>query len=456
MRAQRGVDGMGRVVRLYPHLRMAALGGHVVCVAPCAAGRLHQQAEQAFGRAVVAGKQRAVGLHCGHQGDAPEVMALGHHLGADQHVNVAGMHLGQLLLQRALGARGVGVYARHAGGLAVGALHVAQQAGQFFLQLLRALAQRQDVGIAAAGAGHGHALGVAAVVAAQRAVGLVEDLVGTAVRAVAFPAAVGAEQHGREAAAVEQHQALLAALHTLGDGIDQRRREHGLARLLAHVHQAHARQGGRADAAGHVQAQVAAALRLVGIGRAAGVPALQRGRGAAQDDLGAGIAPAPDGQVARRVARAFLLLVAGVVLLVHHDQRQPRQAGEHRHARAQHDARRARVCRQPALEPLRVGHAAVHADHAGRAILRRKARQEALLQLGREIDLGHHHQHLGAGVGIQRGLGGPQVDLGLAAARAAVEQEGAGVGGDLREDVGLLGAEDDGGNVCGGRGRCER
>src|SRR5256885_7896753 len=42
-----------------------------------------------------------------------------------------------LLLQRALGARGVGVDARHAGGLAVGALHIAQQAGQFFLQLLR-------------------------------------------------------------------------------------------------------------------------------------------------------------------------------------------------------------------------------------------------------------------------------------------------------------------------------
>src|SRR2546427_5231265 len=35
---------------------------------------------------------------------------------------------------------------------------------------------------------------------------------------------------------------------SLGDGIDQRRREHGLARLLAHVHQAHARQGGRACA----------------------------------------------------------------------------------------------------------------------------------------------------------------------------------------------------------------
>ena len=61
-----------------------------------------------------------------------------------------------------------------------------------------------------------------------------------------------------------------------------------------------------------------------------------------------------------------------------------------------------------------------------------------------------------AGVGVQGGLGSSQIDLGLAAARAAEEQKGAGMGGDLREDVGLLGAEDDGGNVCGGRGRCER
>jgi hypothetical protein len=52
-------------------------------------------------------------------------------------------------------------------------------------------------------------------------------------RAVALPVAVGAEQHGRKAAAVEQHQALLAALHALGDGRDQRRREHRFAGLLA-------------------------------------------------------------------------------------------------------------------------------------------------------------------------------------------------------------------------------
>ena len=44
----------------------------------------------------------------------------------------------------------------------------------------------------------------------------------------------------------------------------------------------------------------------------------------------------PHGQVAGGVARAFLLLVAGVVLLVHHHQAQARHRSEHRQPRAQH------------------------------------------------------------------------------------------------------------------------
>ena len=100
---------------------------------------------------------------------------------------------------------------------------------------------------------------------------------------------------------------------------------------------------------------------------------------------------AVDRQVARRVARAFLLLVARVVLLVDHDQPQARQRGEHRHARAQHDARRAAGA--PASQllrrcgwvmPLCSAHHVVGAE----------ALDEARLQLRREVDLGHQHQGL--------------------------------------------------------------
>jgi len=299
---------------LQPHLGVALLRGHIARVAPGAAGGLHQQGKQPLRRAKVAGKQRPVGLHGGHQGDAAKVVPLGHHLRAHQHVHIAGVHLGQLLLQRALGLRRVGVYARHAGGAALGGDDVAQQLRQLLFELLRAPAHGGDVGVATGRAGARHALGKAAVVAAQRAVYLVEHLVRAAMWAVALPAAGVAVQHRGEAAAVEQHQALLAALHALGNRRQQRRGKYCAARLLAHVDQAQARQRARAYAAGHLQALVAAH------GRVARMPALQRGRGAAQDDLGALVPRAPQRQVARRVARALLLLVAGVMLLIDHDE----------------------------------------------------------------------------------------------------------------------------------------
>ena len=206
---------------LHPHLA----GRRLRRVAAGAAGGLHQQAEQALGRAEVAGEQGRVRVERGHQRDAAEVVALGDHLGAHQHVDVARVHARQLLLQRALEARAVGVHAGDAHRLAIGLLHVGQQVGQVFFQPFGAAAQRRDVDVAAGRAGARHALGVAAVVAAQRAVDLVEHAVGAAVRAFAFPVAGGAGQHRRIAAAVQEHQGLLAARDALLDRFEQLRRE---------------------------------------------------------------------------------------------------------------------------------------------------------------------------------------------------------------------------------------
>jgi len=116
--AQRGVDGVVGVPGLQPHLGRARLGGEVVRVAPGAAGGLHEQGEQALGRAEVAGEQRSVGLYGRHQRDAAEVVPLGHHLRAHEHVHLARVHLGQLLLQRALGALGVDLRGGLVGGVA--------------------------------------------------------------------------------------------------------------------------------------------------------------------------------------------------------------------------------------------------------------------------------------------------------------------------------------------------
>ena len=70
----------------------------------------------------------------------------------------------------------------------------------------------------------------------------------------------------------------------------------------------------------------------------------------------------PDGQVACRVTRPFLLLVAGVMFFIDDQQLQMRHGGKHSHARAQHDAGLAGVGGEPAFEALRCGHPAVHAD----------------------------------------------------------------------------------------------
>ena len=78
---------------------------------------------------------------------------------------------------------------------------------------------------------------------------------------------------------------------------------------------------------------------------------------------------------------------------------------------------------QPALEALGRTQAAVQRHHALAAEMG-KARFKAGLQLGRQVDLGHHHQHLRGRVVGQHPGGGAQVHLGLAAAGGAKQQRG--------------------------------
>ena len=129
-------------------------------------------------------------------------MALGNHLRAHQHVDLAGVHAGQLRLERALEPRGVSVNARNHQRATVRPCDALQQFGQVLFKPLGAAAHRGDVHVPARRAGARHALGEAAVVAAQRAVYFVKHPVRAAMRAFAFPAAVVACQHGCVAAPV--------------------------------------------------------------------------------------------------------------------------------------------------------------------------------------------------------------------------------------------------------------
>ena len=67
------------------------------------------------------------------------------------------------------------------------------------------------------------------------------------------------------------------------------------------------------------------------------------------------------------------------------------------------------------------------------------------LQLRRQVDLGHHHQHLRRRVLRQHGGGGAQIDLGFAAAGGSKQQRGTLLAGGFSIKFGdgayLLGAE---------------
>jgi hypothetical protein len=145
---------------------------------------------------------------------------------------------------------------------------------------------------------------------------------------------------------------------------------------------------------------------------------LQRRRRGAEQHRAADDLRAAHGQVAGGVAKAVLLLQRQVVLLVDDDQAEVGQRREDRRAGAQHQPRATARGLLPgefalALAERRVQHGHGCVDATGKA----------LAQLRRQADLRHQHQHLLSKA--QRVVDQAQVDLGLAAAGDAVEQEAA-------------------------------
>ena len=405
--AQGLVQRVAGVPGLYPHLAARRLFG----VAAGTPRRLHQQREQALGRPKVAAEQRGVGVHRGHQRDAPEVVPLGDHLRADQHIHVTGVHGTELRFERPLEACAVGINAGDARGSAVGAQqHFAELLFEFF----GAAAQRCDIQVAALGAGARHRLGQAAVVAAQAAVEFVEHAPGAAMRAAALPATVGAVKYGCVTTAVQEHQALLALRDALLQGGDQRRRQ-GCGHALrfgqqVHVDQPHPRQRPTADASRQAEPDVAP---LVGT-----LPTFQRRCGRAQQHRHRFEPPTVHRHVACRVARALLLFVRRVMFFIDDDQAEARHRREHGQPRTQHQVGQAQVRGEPVAQALGRRQRTVQRDD----VAAREALREARLQLWREVDFGHQHQ--GLAPFVQRLRGSTQIDLGLAAAGHAVQQHG--------------------------------
>ena len=273
-------------------------------------------------------------MGCRYQRDVAKVVPLGDHLGAHQHIDLACMHAGQLRFERAPESGGVGIYAGDAHRPTARPLHMDQQFGQMFFQPLGAAPDRRNVDVAAGRAGARYALGKTAVVAAQRAVDLVKNPVGAAMRTLAFPAAVVAGQHRGIAAPVQKNQRLLAARDPFGNGVNQHWRNHAMSGLEVHVHAPYTRQpAAPVIAQGWISSSLGSNPQRHGqqlvFASEGCLPAFQgRGGGPEHDPTGPyrgrsrAFQPGPVyRQIAGGVAGPFLLLVARVVLFV--DQNQP-------------------------------------------------------------------------------------------------------------------------------------
>ena len=143
--------------------------------------------------------------------------------------------------------------------------------------------------------------------------------------------------------------------------------------------------------------------------------AFQRGGGAAEHHRSVGGTGANQRQIARVIAKALLLLVAGVMLFIDDHQPQRAEGGEDRRAGADQDARLPFADGEPGLAPLGIAQTGVKAgDH------RTKAVPEARGELRCQADFRAQHQHLATC--REGGFGQPQIQLGLAGAGHAFQQ----------------------------------
>ncbi len=280
--------------------------------------------------------------------------------------------------------------------------------GQRLFQPLGAFAERTNGQAAAIGAGLRRSTLVAAVVAAQALVAPVQGHRAFAVRTLRAPAAVAAEQDRRIAAPVLEHQCLLPAPEAVGDRLQCRLCEAVVEMLVAQVDHLQGRRLRHAGAAAQMKMPIAAGCR---IGQA-----FQRRRGRAQHDRNAERLRAQHGQVACVVAETFLLLVGRVVFFVDDDRARLRQRHEQRRACTEHDARLAARRGQPGERAFGFVEARVQRGDVDAEPL-----AEPPECLRSQRDFRHQHQRLPAT--REAGADDLQIDLGLAAAGDAFEQE---------------------------------
>ena len=139
-------------------------------------------------------------------------MTLRQHLCADEDIDIAGVHAIADGCEGTRSPRRIAVDARDA--------RRGERFGQHPLQPLRAEAQRQQIHVAAFRTRVRQALLMAAVMAAQRGRRAMHRQSRAAARAIRLPAAARAQQRRREAAAIDEHQRLLAPRKACRQGVE--------------------------------------------------------------------------------------------------------------------------------------------------------------------------------------------------------------------------------------------
>ena len=224
-------------------------------------------------------------------------------------------------------------------------------------------------------------------------------------------AALAAQEARRVATAVQEEECLLPALEARGECGAQRGPEDEIAPGLDHlppIHDFDPREPARPDATGHGQPHVLA-LEGVGVG-------LDGRRGRAEEH-GAPLEASPHHRhVPAVIARALVLLVGPVVLLVHHDHPEVGHGGEDCRARSHRDPGLALPDPPPLVVALARRELAVEDGHGGAETRGRRAHEE-----GCERDLGDEDE--GAPVLLEGGLDGSKVNLRFAAAGDPVQKE---------------------------------
>ena len=226
-------------------IRVVGLEQHPAgAVAAAGASRdLQQQLGHALGGAKVDAEQPAVGVEDRHQGDVREVVSFREHLGADDDVDVAGMHAIEQRFQRTAAARCIAVHP--------GDAQAVDPRLQGARDALGAEPETAHVLRAAPGAFGDRRAHRRAVVAAQPPVLAMEHQMRIAPLAIRDPAARMAYQPGRVPTPVDEQERLLRSGLRLLDRFDEHVAQAAVERPGPQIDHVDARRRGprRRDAA---------------------------------------------------------------------------------------------------------------------------------------------------------------------------------------------------------------